>query len=78
MMVSSSPGEELWIAKWLDAVQDGSAKMSQRRRSWIDHNGGVEAVVAAAKKRDVHLAELTDDKGNLLVVASRHPFRSLC
>ena len=69
---------EAWIAKWLDAVQDGSATMSQRRRSSIDSNGGLEGVVAAARKRGVHLAEITDDKGNLLVAASRHPFRSLC
>ena len=71
-------GGEGWIAKWLDAVEDGSGAMSQRRRSSVDRNGGLDAVITAAKLRDVHLAELTDDKGNLLVAASRHPFRSLC
>ncbi|WP_267382830.1 MULTISPECIES: hypothetical protein [unclassified Sphingomonas] len=77
-MTGSIKTGEVWIAEWLDAVQDGSAAMSQRRRSSIDKNGGLEEVIAAAKQRDVHLAELIDDKGNLLVAASRHPFRSLC
>lgn len=71
-------GDKEWIATWLDAVQDGRATMSQRSRSSIDRHGGLEAIVAAARERDVHLAELTDDKGNLLVAASRHPIRSLC
>jgi hypothetical protein len=77
VMASIKAGDG-WIAAWLDAVQDGSASMSQRRRSTIDNNGGLEGVIAAAKKRNVHLVELTDDKGNLLVAASRLPFRSLC
>ena len=77
-MASSIKSGKVWIAEWLDAVQDGSASMSQRRRSSIDKNSSLEEVIAAAKQRDVHLAELTDDKGNLLVAASRHPFRSLC
>ena len=69
---------DAWMAKWLDAVQAGTATMSQRRRSSIDSNGGIEEAVAAARQRGVHLAELTDDKGNLLVAASLHPFRTLC
>jgi len=77
-MTGSIKSETAWIAEWLDAVQDGSASMSQRRRSSIDKNGGLEEVIAAAKQRDVHLEELTDDNGNLLVAANRHPFRSLC
>ena len=77
-MAGSIGGGDVWIAVWLDAVQNGNASMSQRLRSSIDKNGGLEEVIAAAKQREVHLAELTDDKGNLLVAASRHPFRSLC
>ena len=77
-MTGSIKSGEVWIAEWLDAVQDGRASMSQRRRSSVDQNGGLEEVIAAAKQRDVHLTELTDDRGNLLIAASRHPFRSLC
>jgi len=71
-------GENAWIAHWLDAVRDGGATMSQRSRASIDRHGGLDAVVAAARGRGVHLAELTDDKGRSLVAASRHPIRSLC
>ncbi|WP_375393690.1 hypothetical protein [uncultured Sphingomonas sp.] len=65
---------------WRDSPIPGpvAAVMSQRRRSSIDRNGGLDAAVAAARARDVHSAELTDDQGNLLVAASRHFFRSLC
>ena len=73
-----SKAENGWLAKWLDAVQQGSATMSQRARTAIDRHGGLPAAIAAAEARDVHLVELTDDKGKLLVAASRHPFRSLC
>ena len=53
-MTGSIKSETAWIAEWLDAVQDGSASMSQRRRSSIDKNGGLEEVIAAAKQCDVH------------------------
>jgi len=39
---------------------------------------GLPAAIAAAEARDLHLVELTDDKGKLLVAASRHPFSALC
>ena len=67
-----------WLAKWLDAVQEGSAAMSQRARSAIDEHGGLPAAVAEAEARKVHLVALTDDKGKQIVAASRHPFRPLC
>ena len=67
-----------WIGKWIDAVADGSATMSQRRLSSVERNGGTAAAIAAAKERGVHLAKLTDDKGNILVAASLHPFEPLC
>lgn len=52
--------------------------MSQRARSAIDAHGGIEAAVAIARANGVHLVELTDDKGKLLVAANREPFRALC
>ena len=73
-----SQAEIDWLAKWLDAVQEGSATMSQRARSAIDKHGRLPAAIAEAEARKVQLVELTDDKGKLLVAASRHPFRSLC
>ena len=70
--------DDQWMAKWLDAVQDGSATMSQRALSSIDRKGGLDAAVHAAKARGVHLVQLIDDKGIALVAASRHPFDLLC
>ena len=57
-------------------MQDETATMSQRARALADRNDGLDAAVAAAKARGLHLAELTDDKGTLLVAASRDSFRS--
>jgi hypothetical protein len=34
------------LAKWLDAVQEGSATMSQRARSAIDKHGGLPAAIS--------------------------------
>ena len=67
-----------WIARWLDAVASGEATMSQRAMTSIVSHGGIEAVVAEAKARGVHLVALTDDHGKQLVAASREPFRTLC
>ena len=74
-----SNADEAWFAKWLDAVAAGSATMSQRARTSIDAHGGIEAAVAAAQARGVHLVQLTDDdKGKVLVAANREPFETLC
>jgi len=73
-----SQSDQTWIGKWIDAVADGSATMSQRRLSSVERNGGTEAAIAAARERGVHLAKLTDDQGNVLVAASLHPFEPLC
>lgn len=67
-----------WIERWIDAVADGSATMSQRRLGSVERNGGVAAAVTAARARGVHLAKLTDDEGNVIVAASLHPFEPLC
>ncbi len=66
-----------WMSSWLDALQDGRATMSQRSRSAVERNGGVAEAIAAAEARGVHLVELTDDEGKILIAASRHPFRTL-
>lgn len=73
-----SQSVQTWIEKWIGAVADGSATMSQRRLSSIERNGGTAAAIAAAKASGVHLAKLTDDKGNVLVAASLHPIEPLC
>ena len=67
-----------WIAKWLDAVRDGRSTMSQRSRTVIDARGGVEMAKSEARKRGVHLVELTNDKGRKLIAASNIEFKALC
>lgn len=70
--------DQAWIGAWLDAVAAGYGTVSQRPLRTIERHGGLETAIAAAKCRDVHLAELTDDTGKRLVAASRTPFRALC
>ena len=41
-------------------------------------HGGLDAVIKAARAKGVHLVQLTDDKGDVLVAASRDPFETLC
>ena len=70
--------DEDWLDVWLSAVADGSATMSQRAMTSIEARGGINAAIAVAKAKRVHLVQLTDDKGKLLVAASREPFTTLC
>ena len=70
--------EPFWADAWLDGVASGAATMSQRAMTTIEAKGGLEPVVAAARQRGVHLCQLTDDTGKVLIAASRHPFVSLC
>ena len=58
---------------WLEAVASGRASMSQRGVRWVEAQGGLNIVVAAAKARGVHLVRLTDDAGKVLIAASLHP-----
>ncbi len=68
-----------WATQWLSAVADGTLTMSQRKLSSIEaRGGGLDAVVAVARERGVHLALLIDDKGQELVAASTHPIKVLC
>lgn len=66
------------MGAWLDAVADGYGAASHRPVAVIERHGGLDAAIAAAKCRNVHLVELMDDSGKRLVAASRTPFRSLC
>ena len=63
---------------WLEAVASGQAGMSQRGVRWVGAQGGLDLVVAAAKARGVHIVQLTDDEGKVLLAASLHPFEALC
>ena len=71
-------GEDSWLGDWLDEVAASAATMSQRAMTSIESHGGIDAAIAAARARGVHLLALTDDKGKRLVAASRHPFDTLC
>lgn len=68
-------------AKWLETwMRSASAKgsMSQRSASSVARfGGGLDRAALAARAASVHLLLLTDDKGGLVVAASRHPFRVL-
>jgi hypothetical protein len=72
------PSDQNWIDRWIDRVAAGEAKMSQRKRASIDAHGGLDAVIVAARAKGVHLFQLTDDKGDVLVAASLKPFETLC
>ncbi len=67
-----------WITVWLDAVANGSNTMSQRSLASIEKHGGLDAVMAAAVERSVHLLLMEDDKGRELVAASKKPFKVIC
>ena len=67
-----------WAAAWLDSVASGAATMSQRAMTTIEAKGGLAPVIAAARARGVHLCQLTDDSGKVLIAASQHPFVNLC
>ena len=70
--------DDSWLGDWLDSVASGAAAMSQRAVASVESHGGVDAAVAAARARGVHLLRLTDDKGKALIAASREPFETLC
>ncbi len=64
---------------WIDAVANGTLTMSQRKVDvLIKIEGDLKPVTAAAKKAGVHLLQLTDDKGNVLLAASKEAFKILC
>ena len=65
-----------WADRWLSSVS--AVSMTQRKLTVIESHGGIKQMIRRAKKHGVHLLLLTDDKGNELVAASRHPFKVLC
>jgi hypothetical protein len=67
-----------WSEKWIRSVADGSLSMSQRRFSSVERHGGLARLTRVARSAGVHLAIVTDDRGDELIVASLHPFRVLC
>jgi len=72
----SSSEEQEWAEQWLESVASGSSTMSQRKLSSIEKRaGGIDLVKQVARKLRVHLVQLTDDKGNVLVAASKHEFK---
>ena len=78
-MTKQKPPSEGWATRWLDGVASGAGTMSQRQVASIEsRGGGLLAVRKLAKKRGIHLIRLTDDKGNELVAASKHPFKVIC
>lgn len=70
-------GEDVF-EEWVGSVATGQATVSQRNIKWVEANGGTEKLVLAATRRGVHLIQLTDDKANALLVASKEPFTTLC
>ena len=77
--MNQSNDQAVWATAWLDAVASGQATMSQRKLTSIEQRGGgLAAVAALARQRGVHLLRLTDDKGDVLVAASLHPFEVVC
>ncbi len=67
-----------WADAWLDRVRSGELTMSQRAMTVIEAKGGLDPVIAAARARGVHLVQLTDDTGKVLIAASVEPFVVLC
>ena len=71
-------GDNDWFAAWIRSVADGSLTMSQRKLSSVVKHGDVDRLTSVARSAGVHLAIVTDDRGDELVVASLHPFKVLC
>ena len=65
-----------WAADWIASVTDAS--MTQRKLTTVERHGGLAVLKRAAQAGGVHLLLLTDDKGDALVAASKHPFRVIC
>lgn len=78
MPLKSTQAPDEWARRWLDPVARGTSTMSRRRLSTVEQQGGgVSNVATVARELGVHLLQLTDDEGNALVAASRHPFKVL-
>lgn len=71
-------GDVAWIAEWLHLVKLGELAMSQRALISIEAHGGLEAAIKAARANGLHLVQLTDDNGKVLVAASKESFTTFC
>ena len=80
MRKNSRPdASQAWTERWIESVATGKATMSQRKLTSVErHGGGLSGVKAVAVARGVHLVQLTDDQGDMLTAASRHPFAEVC
>lgn len=75
-MAKKNPnGRAVWIERWLSTVTASS--MTQRSLASVEVHGGVALLVKLAKKHGIHLLQLTNDEGSVLIAASRRPFRVL-
>ena len=78
MKIKKDEDETRWAVEWLDAVADGSNKMSQRELSVVEKRGGLQVIKELAEERGVHLLQIEDDEGNEPVAASTKPFEVIC
>ena len=67
-----------WLTRWIEGVLDGERITSVRLRASVEQHGGLGAAIPMAQLMKVHLSELVDDAGRVLVIASRHPVVLLC
>lgn len=75
----SKTSPEEWMQQWLRSVVNGESTMSQRKTSSIEKRKiNLETLAAEAKKQNVHLLLLKDDKGEELIAASMNEFTVLC
>lgn len=65
--------------KWLARIASGELTMGQRKVSKVMKNdGALTPIVKAARSKGIHLLQLTDDKGNVLLAGSKEAFKVLC
>ena len=70
--------EVAWCEAWMREVASNPASMTQRKFDVVvSKGGGVSVLKKRAKKHGVHLVQLTDDRGVVLVAASTKPFKVL-
>ena len=64
--------------EWIESVRTRMHSMSQRKLTVVESwPGGVDVLVDEAKAHGVHLLQLTDDRGEVLIAASSAPFKVL-
>ena len=72
-----TPGRA-WCDAWMSKVASEPASMTQRKVDSVKaKGGGVVMLKRSAKAHGVHLVQLTDDRGVVLIAASGKPFKVL-